>query len=59
MADENLTTEKKKQQKKDMKITLISKPIKTDSTKTGQSVEQDKKPQEKKRKGTRGPAWIG
>lgn len=58
-ADRNLASEKKKHEKKEMKITLISKPLKADSPKTDQSVRSKPRLPDKRRKGTRGPSWIG
>ena len=54
-----MSTEKKKPDKKEMKITLISKPLKTGSTKFDQSVTSKSKPQDKRKKGTKGLSWIG
>ena len=59
VVDKNLSTEKKKPDKKEMKITLISKPLKTSTTKVDQSVTSKPKPQDKRKKGTKGPSWIG
>ena len=49
----------KKHDKKEMKITLISKPLKTDSTKIDQSAKSNSQPHDTRRKGTKGPSWIG
>jgi len=55
----NLASEQKKREKKEMKITLISKPLKNGLVKADQSVRSNPKPREKRRKGTRGPSWVG
>ena len=55
-----MASEKKTRKKKDMTITLKSKPLAGDSTKADQIASKAvAKPRQKQRKGTRGPAWIG
>lgn len=54
-----MASEQKKREKKEMKITLISKPLKNGLVKADQSVRSNPKPREKRRKGTRGPSWVG
>ena len=55
-----MASAKKTSKKKEMKITLKSKPLNEDSSKAEQlSLRSEVKPRQKQRKGTRGPSWIG
>ena len=46
--------------RKEMTIVLKSKPLSSDSSKPNKLVLQsNRKPQDAKKKGTRGPSWIG
>ena len=52
-------SKEKKSNKKEMKITLLSKPLKTDASKVDQSLTSKPKPKDIRKKGTKGPSWIG
>ena len=55
-----MASAKKMSRKKEMIITLKSKPLSDDSAKAEQlSLRSEVKPRQKQRKGTRGPSWIG